>query len=265
MIQNAPVLSELDLQDLGSLTEISPYTLGQFRGIVSALKERTIALKEGGFNRQGFNPDVLISRLTYIDLQLSGIIATSEELQRYFNKDIDREINIASEHIASLEKALQAITDKKSGLNPGSSGGGRNQSSVSAEYNSELFERFLNVGASLSLIEFQETLLNQKLELEFRRTELQQLKKSYSDPSIKAEEVDQLYVDLTKETHAVAEAINGFVKDYNRNYQKQILSLVDQKFVASTSLLQPKPLLLVLVGSFGLALAFGVLRFAFRN
>lgn len=266
MIQNAPILSELDLADLDQLPTITPYTLGQFRSFVTALKDRTSALKEEGFNKQGFNPEVLSSRLTYIDLQLSGIIATSEELQRYFNKDIDREINIATEHIASLEKALNAITEKKSGLGAGTGrGGSREQSSMAAEYNSELFERFLNVGASLSLIEFQESLLNQKLELEFRRTELEQLKKSYSDPSIQAEEVDALYTDLTAETRAVAESVNAFVKDYNRNYQKQVLSLVDQQTVESASILEPKPILLVLVGAFGLAIAIGVLRFAFRD
>jgi len=259
LIRNMPLLSEIKMTDLEGLDEVTSYNLGQ------SLRQKVVALKEEGFDKRGFNPEVLTSRINYIDLQLSGIISTSAELQRFFIRDIDREINIATDHINSLEAALDAITEKKSGLGISTGSASRGQGGVATEYNSELFERFLNVGASLSLVEFQESLLNQKLELEFRRTELRQQKKSFSDSNISPDNVEQHYAGLLAETRGVATDLNSFIRDFNASFQKQILSLVNQNRVQSASLFQLKPLLLTVVASFGIAIAIGVFRFSARQ
>lgn len=265
LIRNMPLLSEIKMTDLEGLDEVTSYNLGQFRGVVTSLRQKVVALKDEGFDKRGFNPEVLSSRINYIDMQLSGIISTSNELQRFFNRDIDREINIATDHINSLEAALNAITEKKSGLGISTGSASRGQGGVATEYNSELFERFLNVGASLSLVEFQESLLNQKLELEFRRTELRQQKKSFSDSNISPDNVEQHYAGLLAETRGVATDLNAFIRDFNASFQKQILSLVNQNRVQSASLFQLKPLLLTVVASFGIAIAIGVFRFSARQ
>lgn len=260
MVYNAPNLSEVDLSSLENLTQATPFALSQLKSLLVSLEEKTKALTTENYSKRGFNPEMLISQMRYIDLQLSSIISTSPELQKYFDRDLNRDISVTTKKIQSIDRALDLISDKKGGLSPSYGSDGNN--SIKADYNSELFERFLNVGASLSLVEFQKTLLDQKLELEFRKSELEQQKTSFAEIGLDPDEVDELYTQMLEETKELARSLNQFITDFAQSYQKRVVSLVNQKLIRSAGIFQPRPLLQVLTAAFGLAVSLLAIRFS---
>lgn len=264
LILTTPLVSEIDTAFYKSLKELNPQNLSQLNSTLEALEEKNRKLLEMGFSDKGFNPQLIENQLKYLDLQLAGIIGLDEQLKRYFFKDIDKEINIATANIQSLNEALGSISDKKQGLNAVRNNSG-NFTQGEGVSQTQLFERFLNVGASLSLIQLQEKIVNQKLALEFKKSELAQLKESYKEPSFSTLEINILYSQLLQDAKEITASLNDYISAYGNEYLKQLVTPVRQMQASSGSPFRLRTMVLILLASFGMAVSIVAVGQAFKS
>ena len=264
LIITKPVINEIDTAYYQSLRDLNPNNLSQLKSTIESMEEKNKQLLEIGFSEKGFNPQLIENQLKYINLQLASIIGLDEQLKRYFFKDIDKVINIVSAKINALNESLASISDQKQGLSSFHNNNG-NFAQSEGITQTQLFERFLNVGASLSLIQLQEKLVNQKLALEFKKSELAQLKESYTDFSFSASDKKTLYSQLLADAKEITVSINDYINAYGNEYLKQLVTPVRQMQANSGSPFRLRTMVLILLASFGMAVSIVAVGQAFKS
>ena len=265
LIFNEPVLNEIDSSDFQLFEQVNSYSLYNFTGLITSLEAKNNQLVAVKFSKNGFNPAVISNRLNALDFGVRQIINSSTEYNAFFLDIIDRDLNIANKQIITITEALEKISREQkrtAGINLGSSS---NEGKLSAEYNSELLDRFLNLGATLSFVEYQQELLKQKINLEFKRTNLEQRKIEYSKNIKRAEANITPFPILLKELRALTEQMNGFIRSYNADFQRQVVSVLSIGVVNPGRIFRPALFGMILICSVGLTLLGYYLYFSLKN
>ncbi len=265
LIFNEPVLNEIDSSDFQLFEQVNSYSLYNFTGLITSLEAKNNQLVAVKFSKNGFNPAVISNRLNALDFGVRQIINSGTEYNAFFLDIINRDLNIANKQIITITEALEKISREQkrtAGINLGSSS---NEGKLSAEYNSELLDRFLNLGATLSLVEYQQELLKEKINLEFRRTNLEQRKIEYSK-NIKRTEVNITpFPILLQEIKSITKQMNGFIRSYNADFQRQVVSVLSIGVVNPVRIFRPFLFGMILICSVGLTLLAYYLYFSLRN
>jgi hypothetical protein len=248
------MLTPIDLDLLDGLAMVSPYTVNNFQGIIFSLQDLMKKVKKSNYNKKGFNQEVMDKRIGYVDYELRRIISGSIELREYFFQELERELAVERKKITSVTDALSNISGKAA---EGISVGGQ------TEFNSEIFDRFLNLGATVSLVEFQEELMKQKIDLEFRVSEIEERMNAYSEMRQVREVSQDTYAKILEETREIAIRMNDFADSYNRNYNNKFLNMLQLVERRPESLFNLKWITAVFVISFGLSFLFFLIRKSF--
>lgn len=248
------MLTPIDLDLLDGLAMVSPYTVNNFQGIIFSLQDLMKKVKKSNYNKKGFNQEVMDKRIGYVDYELSRLISGSIELREYFFQELERELAVERKKITSVADALSNISGKAA---EGISVGGQ------TEFNSEIFDRFLNLGATVSLVEFQEELMKQKIDLEFRVSEIEERMNAYSEMRQDREVSKDTYTKILEETREIAIRMNDFADSYNRNYNNKFLNMLQLVERRPESLFNLKWIAVVFVISFGLSFLFFLIRKSF--
>ena len=265
LIFNEPVLNEIDSSDFQLFEQVNSYSLYNFTGLITSLEAKNNQLVAVKFSKNGFNPAVISNRLNALDFGVRQIINSCMDYNAFFLDIIDRDLNVVNKQIKTITQALEEISREQkrtAGINLGSSS---NDGKLSAEYNSELLDRFLNLGATLSLVEYQQELLKEKINLEFRRTNLEQRKFEYSKNIKRAEANITPFPILLKELRTVTEQMNGFIRSYNADFQRQVVSVLSIGVVNPGRIFRPFLFGMILICSVGLTLLAYYLYFSLRN
>lgn len=251
-IRSEPVLNEIDLADFDLFDGFSSYTLYAFNGLLDALEKRNDKLVEVKFSKNGFNNEIIKSQIRSLRYELKNIIASNPIFRAYFLQLLDRDLNILEKKINVVNSSLKEIGNQRElvagiQLSPSSDRG-----QISAEYNGQILDRFLSLGATVSFVEFQEQLLNQRLKLAFRQSELEEQKASYLDKAIQKNFSKLEFEFCLKEAKNLTNQLNGFIKSYNQDFQKNIVTPIKSELVQPARLFSIKALLVVMFISFGL-------------
>jgi hypothetical protein len=230
--------------------------------LINSLEAKNKQLVAVKFSKNGFNPAVISNRLNALDFGVRQIINSSTEYNAFFLDIIDRDLNIANKQIITITEALEKISREQKRTAGISLGGSSNEGKLSAEYNAELLDRFLNLGATLSLVEYQQELLKEKINLEFRRTNLEQRKIEYSKNIKRAEANITPFPILLKELRALTEQMNGFIRSYNADFQRQVVSVLSIGVVDPGKIIRPRLFTMILACSAGLTVIGYYLWFA---
>ena len=258
------LLSEVDMSSLGNLTVINTASLNKTLSLILALKAKINALLSEGFNKNGFNPAALLSQLNYLETEAANVII-SAGYSPFFQKDIQRKILVNKDKIKALNNALQTISESVAGNGSNRGNFPGTQGTLSAEYNAELFDRFLNVGESLSLVSLQKKLLENKLNLEFEKAELEELVKSFALNKSNQEDMMNTHAQLVTELSALSAQINQYLADFNNYYKKETLQVISQKFIPAKGFLTMKILALITIASLGFSILVFLLKRGLEN
>jgi hypothetical protein len=248
------LLSPIDMDLFEGLGIISPYTVNNFQGIIFSLQDLMKKVKKSNYNKKGFNQEVMDKRIGYVDFELRKLISGSRELRDYFFQELERELAVERKKIESVRDALNNISGKAvEGVSLGSK----------SELNSEIFDRFLNLGATVSLVEFQQELMEQKIELEFRVSEIEERMNAYTGLRQDREVSQEGYTQILEETKEIALKMNDFTDSYNQNYNNKFLNMIQLVERRPESLFNLKWIAIVFVASFGLSFMIFLVRKAF--
>lgn len=249
-------LGQIDAVSGAQLEPLSAFSANQILGSVQALKAANRELSSRGFNRKGYNARTIVSRLDYVTIQLEAIISSSDRLTRFFLIELERQIETAREKIKSLDRVLANISNgDNSGLYSTSSGQQRSENGMmSAEYNAELFDRFLTIGAELSLVDYQEQLVKERLDLEFELATNEEMRRSLGKIRLIEKDLEKNYRNIIDEVASLTDLINGYLRDYRRNYSLLAVDLITLNDSNPSSLLNAKIVGLLASGAFGLAI-----------
>lgn len=264
LILNNPVLNQIDEEEFQLFDEPNAYSINAFIGLMTSIQQKNNKLQEVNFSKNGYNPSLINSRLKSLDFGVRQIIAAQPTNSQYFVEITQRDLNIIKNKIKSLNEVLGTISKEQKSLD-GFSLSNNSDGKISAEYNSALLDKFLNLGATVSLVEFQQDLLKQKLSLENQRITLEQRLMEYSKNYNKAENTLPSFEDLVIEARTITKQINGYVKDYNEDFQKQIITILTTSTVKSAGLFDFKILLGIVFISFILAVMGFYLDYVFKN
>ena len=248
------LLTPIDVDLFEGLGIISPYTVNNFQGIIFSLQDLMKKVKKSNYNKKGFNQEVMDKRIGYVDFELRKLISGSRELRDYFFQELERELAVEKKKIESVRDALGNISGKAA---EGVTLGGN------SEINSEIFDRFLNLGASVSLVEFQQELMKQKIELEFRVSEIEERMNAYTGLRQDREVSQERYSQILEETQEIALKMNDFTDSYNQNYNNKFLNMIQLVERRPESLFNLKWIAIVFVASFGLSFMIFLVRKAF--
>jgi hypothetical protein len=248
------LLTPIDLDLFEGLAIVSPYTVNNFQGIIFSLQDLMKKVKKSNYNKKGFNQEVMDKRIGYVDFELRRLISGSRELREYFFQELERELSVEKKKIASVRDALSNISGKAA---EGISLGGQ------SEVNAEIFDRFLNLGATVSLVEFQQELMKQKIDLEFRVSEIEERMNAYTGMRQDREVSQENYTQILGETKEIAMKMNDFADSYNRNYNNKFLNMLQLVERRPESLFNLKWIAIVFVASFGLSFMFFLIRKSF--
>lgn len=257
LIPNNIVLSPVNLEDLNNLAVFSTYNVNNFQGILLTLEEYISRIQDLEIGRLGFNKEIIENRLNYLDYELRMLIASDPQMQSFFFEELDRVIEIQSNKITSIENALRELAK---GKQPLSSGANENNN-----YSTELFDRFLDLGATVSQIEFQKELLQTKLDLEFDLAKLIQRREKLQGIPRRGISSEAIYANLIAETQQLGTIINDFILAYNENYQAKILNIIQLRQTKTGSIITVKTTGIILVLSLGLALFVFILKRSFSE
>lgn len=248
------LLTPIDLDYFEGLAIVTPYAVNNFQGIIFSLQDLMKKVKKSNYNKKGFNQEVMDKRIGYVDFELRRLISGSRELREYFFQELERELALERKKIASVRDALNNISGKAA---EGISLGGQ------SELNSEIFDRFLNLGATVSLVEFQQELMKQKIELEFRVSEIEERMNVYMGMRQNIEVSQETYTKILAETQDIAIKMNDFADSYNRNYNNKFLNMIQLVERRPESLFNLKWIAIVFVASFGLSFMIFLVRKSF--
>jgi hypothetical protein len=248
------LLAPIDLDLFEGLGIISPYTVNNFQGIIFSLQDLMKKVKKSNYNKKGFNQEVMDKRIGYVDFELRKTISGSQELRDYFFQELERELSVERKKIESVRDALDNISGKAA---EGVTLGGN------SEINSEIFDRFLNLGATVSLVEFQQELMEQKIKLEFRVSEIEERMNAYTGLRQDREVSQEGYTQILEETKEIALKMNDFTDSYNQNYNNKFLNMIQLVERRPESLFNLKWIAIVFVASFGLSFMIFLVRKAF--
>jgi hypothetical protein len=254
LILNEPVLNEIDSSDFQMFQQVNSYSLYSFTGLISSLIAKNNQLVAVKFSKNGFNPAVISNRLNALDFGIRQIINSSTEYNSFFLDIIERDLNVVNKQIKTITQALEEISREQKKTAGFSLGSSSNEGKLSAEYNSELLDRFLNLGATLSLVEYQQELLKEKINLEFRRTDLEQRKIEYSKNIIRAEANITPFPILLQEIKSITKQMNAFIRSYNSDFQRQVVSVLKISVENPGRIVRPIIFAIILTCSLGLTL-----------
>jgi hypothetical protein len=249
LIPSSYVLTEVDLTLFENLGKISPLAVNNLQGIQFSLRDILNTIKNIDYNKGGFNIEMIEKRLNYVDYELRRIIGADDELMNFFFEDLKREIGVEKKKIASINEALSNLSAKTYPKNLS----GQTNGAASAEYNAEIFDRFLNLGATVSLVEFQQQLLEQKIDLEFSLSETEENFNLLRSLNSNIKDKDKTYQFILNETKSITSIANEFVTAYNQNYQVPILTIIQISPTKSASWFQLKIIGVIAFASFGLS------------
>jgi hypothetical protein len=248
------LMTPIDLKLFDGLDVVSPYTVNNFQGIIYSLQDLMKKVKKSNYNRKGFNHEVMEKRIAYVDFELRRLISGSRELRDYFFQELERELAVERKKILSVKDALNNISGKAvEGVSL----------SGNTEVNSEIFDRFLNLGATISLVEFQQELIRQKIELEFKVSEVEERLNAYKGLRQDQEISQQFYSQILAETKEITFKMNEFSESYNQNYNTKFLNLIQLVERRNETLLSPKWLAIVFIASFGISFMIFLIRKSF--
>jgi hypothetical protein len=265
LILNEPVLNEIDSSDFQMFQQVNSYSLYSFTGLISSLIAKNNQLVAVKFSKNGFNPAVISNRLNALDFGIRQIINSSTEYNSFFLDIIERDLNVVNKQIKTITQALEEISQEQKETAGFSLGSSSNEGKLSAEYNSELLDRFLNLGATLSLVEYQQELLKEKINLEFRRTDLEQRKIEYSKNIIRAEANITPFPILLQEIKSITKQMNAFIRGYNSDFQRQVVSVLKISVENPGRIVRPIIFAMVLACSLGLTLMGYFVWFSFKE
>jgi hypothetical protein len=265
LILNEPVLNEIDSSDFELFQQVNSYSLYNFTGLISSLVAKNNQLVAVKFSKNGFNPTVISNRLNALDFGIRQIINSNLNYNTFFLDVIDRDLNVVNKQIKTITQALEEISREQNRTSGFSLGSSSNEGKLSAEYNSELLDRFLNLGATLSLVEYQQELLKEKITLEFRRTNLEQRKIEYSKNIKSAEANITPFPVLLQEVKNITNQMNAFIRSYNSDFQRQVVSVLSIGVVKPGKIFRPDLFALILACSMGLTLMGYFVWFSFRE
>lgn len=248
------LLTPIDLDLFEGLAIVSPYTVNNFQGIIFSLQDLMKKVKKSNYNKKGFNQEVMDKRIGYVDFELRRLISGSRELREYFLQELERELAVEKKKIASVRDALSNISGKAA---EGISIGGQ------SEVNAEIFDRFLNLGATVSLVEFQQELMKQKIDLEFRVSEIEERMNAFTGMRQDREVSQENYTQILGETKEIAMKMNDFSDSYNRNFNNKFLNMLQLVERRPESLFNLKWIAIVFIASFGLSFMFFLVRKSF--
>jgi hypothetical protein len=265
LILNEPVLNEIDSADFQLFEQVNSYSLYNFTGLISSLEAKNKQLVAVKFSKNGFNPAVISNRLNALDFGIRQIINSSNDYNTFFLDIIDRDLNVVNKQIKTITQALEDISREQKRTAGFSLGSSSNEGKLSAEYNSELLDRFLNLGATLSLVEYQQELLQEKIDLEFRRTNLEQRKFEYTKNINRSATNLTPFPVLLQELKTVTDQLNGFVRSYNADFQRQVVSVLSIGVVNPGGIVQPTIFAMILICSLGLTIMGYFIWFSMRH
>ena len=265
LILNEPVLNEIDSSDFQLFEQVNSYSLYNFTGLISSLEAKNNQLVAVKFSKNGFNPAVIGNRLNALDFGIRQIINSSPDYNTFFLDIIDRDLNVVNKQIKTITQALEEISREQKRTAGFSLGSSSNEGKLSAEYNSELLDRFLNLGATLSLVEYQQELLKEKINLEFRRTNLEQRKFEYSKKINRASASITPFPILLQELKTVSDQMNAFIRSYNSDFQRQVVSVLKISVENPGRIVRPILFAIILACSMGLTLMGYFLWFSFKE
>jgi hypothetical protein len=254
LILNEPVLNEIDSSDFQLFEQVNSYSLYNFTGLISSLEAKNNQLVAVKFSKNGFNPAVIGNRLNALDFGIRQIINSSTDYNTFFLDIIDRDLNVVNKQIKTITQALEEISREQKRTAGFSMGSSSNEGKLSAEYNSALLDRFLNLGATLSLVEYQQELLKEKINLEFRRTNLEQRKIEYSKNIKRASANITPFPILLQELKTVSDQMNAFIRSYNSDFQRQVVSVLKISVENPGRIVRPILFAMILACSMGLTL-----------
>lgn len=255
-IPSSIVLSPVNLEDLNKMLGFNTYNVNNFQGLLFTLEDYIKKIGNLDYGRIGFNGEIIESRLKYIDYELRSLIASSPQMQTFFFEELDRVIEIQRNKITSIENALKELAKGKQSLS---------NSNENNNYSTELFDRFLDLGATVSQIEFQKELLQSKLKLEFELAEYTQRREKLAGYLNKLNDPELTYNQLIEETIELGQIINEFIEAYNQNYQAKFLNIIQLNQSKPNSVITPKTTGIILVLSLSLALFFFILKRSFSQ
>lgn len=252
-IGGGSILSEIDTSKIYQIGALNAFSLSQLRSTAMAVSATNQKLESLGFNKQGYLPELISSRLSYILLQIDGMIGSSDFLSRFFLNELTRKIETAEDKIGALDRVLSKISKDDDIPFGGSRPQTGEKGMMATEYNAELFDRFLNVGATLSLVDYQQNLLKEKLELEFELARDRELDVSLRRAQSGVQDPEATYQWMVSEIGTLAATVNEYIQDYQNNFQRPAAEMITLNNLSPPSLLSPKVLALVVIGSLGLA------------
>lgn len=264
LILNNPVLNEIDEGEFNLFKEPSASSLNSFLGLLTTIQQKNDKLQEVNFSKNGYNPSLINSRLKSLDFGVRQIIAAQPTNSQYFVEITQRDLNIVRNKINTLNQVLGTISKEQKSLDGFSMNSG-GEGKITAEYNSALLDKFLNLGARISLVEFQQDLLKQKLNLENQRITLEQRLVEYSKNYNKSQSTLPSFQELVLESKAITDQVNQFSRAYNEDFQKQIITILSTSTVKSAGFFSFKVLLIIILGSSIIAVMGFYLKFAFKN
>lgn len=258
-------LGAIDVKAIADSGPLSAFSANQLLGATQALAFANRELDKRGFNRKGYNAKQIDSRLDFVTIQLEAIISSSSRLTRFFLIELNRNIDVAKEKIRALDRALEnlVIADSKGVYTAASGSSAGDKSLVATEYNAELFDKFLTVGAELSLVDYQEDLVKERLDLEFELARNQELRQSLGSIQIQEDSLEEVYRNLVDEVISLATLLNGYLGDYERHYMQPAVDLITLNNQRPASLLTPKTVGLLTIAAFGLSVIGLLLKRAF--